>query len=42
VFEEGDHAGLVRPEFGRLALLFWQPLLEAQTSLAGDTEEVGS
>ena len=42
VFEEGDSAGQVRPEFGRLALLFWQPLLEAKETLSDDTEEVSS
>ena len=42
VFKEGDQAGQVRPEFGRLALLFWQPLLATQETLTDNAEEANS
>ena len=40
VFADGAQAGQVRPEFARLALQFWQPVLEACRVLDSDPEEV--
>ena len=40
VCQEGEGAGQVQPEFAKLALLFWQPVLEARRKISEGVEEV--